>query len=357
MQRKCIALCVAAVCCLAVSAAPKDLRFVDGENLTLINKTIETPDRYTRVDTTQYDGFTNYQRRELTQHSCGLALCFKTNSSSVYARPTYRLHKKLATQTGVNSEGFCLYIKKNGKWKYAGANTVGKDGNVSLVTDMAPGEKECILYLPNLSVLDKVEIGVDRNASLEAMPNPFRHKIVVFGSSFTHGVGCSRPGMSYPMQLERATGLHVCDFGMSGNSKLQQSYARVLADTEADAFLFDAFSNPSVKEIEERFVPFVKTIREKHPTTPLIFMQTIYRDYRNFNTKKDRYEQAKMNIAEKMVKEAMKTDPNIFWIVPNVNDGNETSADGIHPNDYGYTLWMESIRPQLTKILSRRGIK
>lgn len=131
MQRKCIALCVAAVCCLAVSAAPKDLRFVDGENLTLINKTIETPDRYTRVDTTQYDGFTNYQRRELTQHSCGLALCFKTNSSSVYARPTYRLHKKLATQTGVNSEGFCLYIKKNGKWKYAGANTVGKDGNAA----------------------------------------------------------------------------------------------------------------------------------------------------------------------------------------------------------------------------------
>ena len=35
----------------------------------------------------------------------------------------------------------------------------------------------------------------------------------------------------------------------------------------------------------------------------------------------------------------------------------ETSVDGTHPSDYGYTLWAESIRKPIVKILRKYGIR
>ncbi len=350
--------CTIAASVFGAGAASPDVKYVDGAELTLINKTIDTPRRYARIDTLKYDGFTDYQRKELVQQSAGLALCFKTDSKGVRVKPVYQMHKPAGNQTGINTEGFDLYIKKNDRWLYAGSHVVrgGKD-YVQLVDDMAPGEKECLLYLPNFSIVDTVYVGVDADSKIEPMPNPFRHKVVVFGSSFTHGTCCSRPGMSYPLQLERETGIQFCNLGMSGNSRLQQSYARVLADTETDAFLFDSFSNPLAPEIAEKFDSFLATIRAKHPTTPIISMQTIYRENRNFDTKKDRVEAEKMAMAEKKVAEAMKTDKNIYWLVPTTGGTNDTSVDGIHPNDYGHTNWMNSLRRPLLEILAKYNIK
>jgi len=103
------------------------------------------------------------------------------------------------------------------------------------------------------------------------MENPFRHKIVIFGSSFTHGVSTSRAGMSYPMQIGRNTGLYFCSIACSGNCKLQPYFADYLGDVkDADAMVFDAFSNPDAKMIEERLIPFIERIRAKLPSTPLM---------------------------------------------------------------------------------------
>ena len=63
-------------------------------------------------------------------------------------------------------------------------------------------------------------------------------------------------------------------------------------------------------------------------------------------------------MAEKLMKEAMKKYKNVYFIKPNATDKNhETSVDGTHPNDYGYTLWAESIEKQILKILKKYGIR
>ena len=90
--------------------------------------------------------------------------------------------------------------------------------------------------------------------------------------------------MSYPLQIERNTNLHVCNLGFSGNAKLQSYFAEVIAATEADAFVFDVFSNPDAMQIKERLQAFVDIIVAKHPKTPLIFVQTIQRGNEAFNT-------------------------------------------------------------------------
>lgn len=337
--------------------AADDTKFIPGKQLTLIGKAAPTPDRYARIDTIRYDGFTDYQRQYLNQTPAGMALVFNTDSERILANIDYKRRVTGYNTTNIAMAGCDLYIKRDGKWMYAGSGLPSDKGEaVTLVSDMAPGMKECLLYLPLRSIIDEIYVGVDPDATIEAAPNPFRHKIVFWGSSFTHGTSANRSGMAYPLQLQRATGFDVRALGMAGNSKLQQSYARMLADTDADAFVFDAFSNPSAKEIRERFTDFVSTIRAKHPKTPLIFQQTIYRGGRNFNTKTDKAESEKMALAEEMVRKAMETDPNIYLIYPVTDTDGYSCTDKIHPSDLGYYNWMNSIRQPILDILSGYGI-
>ena len=179
-------------------------------------------------------------------------------------------------------------------------------------------------------------------------------RLAVHGSSFTMGVSTSRTGMSYPMQLARATGLQVLGFAASGNCKLQQPFAQALADADVDAILFDTFSNPSVQEIRDRLLPFIETVQASHPDIPLIFQRTIYRESRNFNTAKAAEEARRIEIADSLMKIACKKYKNVYYIHPNATSrDHETSVDGTHPGDYGYTLWEKSIEKKVLRILRK----
>ena len=343
-----LALTIGLMCVFAAD----NIKFVPGKDLTLIGKLMDTPDRYARVDTIKYTGFTDYQRQNLNQNSAGLALVFTTDSRNIHANIDYKKRPNKYNTNDIATAGLDLYIRRDGQWVYAGSGVPSQKGDpVKLVENMEPGEKDCLLYLPLFSIVDEVYVGVDSTATISASPNPFAKKVVFWGSSYTQGTSANRPGMAYPLQLQRATGLDICSLGVSGNSRLQQSYARVLADTEADAFVFDAFSNPEAEEIRENFDSFLKTVRAKHPTTPLIFQNTIYPGIRNFNTEANRTEAAKMAAAEDVVRKAMETDPNIYFICPVADTDGSTSTDTDHPSDWGYSNWAESIRQPILEIL------
>ncbi|MBQ7998168.1 MAG: hypothetical protein IJ296_02445 [Bacteroidales bacterium] len=91
---------------------------------------------------------------------------------------------------------------------------------------------------------------------------------------------------------------------------------------------------------------------------PIIFQQTIYRERRNFNKSSDEIERAKQETAARLMKQACKKYKNVYFIQTNATDQlHETSVDGTHPSDYGYTLWAKSIQKPLLKILKKHGIK
>lgn len=353
MKRILFSLFVLAIGLMSVFA-DDNVKFVPGKDLTLIGNLMDTPDRYARVDTIKYTGFTDYQRQTLNQASAGLALVFITDSRNIQANIDYKKRAHNYNTNDIACAGLDLYIFRDGKWVYAGSGVPSQKGApVKLVSNMAPGEKKCLLYLPLFSIVNEVYVGVDPDATISAAPNPFNKKVVFWGSSYTHGTSASRPGMAYPLQLQRATGWDIRALGVSGNSKLQQSYARVLADTEADVFVFDAFSNPKADEIRKNFDSFLKTVREKHPTTPLIFQNTIYRGIRNFDVEMDKSETAKMEAGVEMVRKAMETDPNIYLIFPVADLDGTSSTDKTHPSDLGYAHWAESILQPIIEIIGR----
>ncbi|MFQ9760263.1 MAG: SGNH/GDSL hydrolase family protein [Alistipes communis] len=165
--------------------------------------------------------------------------------------------------------------------------------------------------------------------------------------------------MAYPAQLERATGFEFVNLGASGQCKMEQFFAHVAAACEADAFLFDSFSNPSAQQIEERLEPFVATIRAAHPTTPLIFLQTEVRESRNFNDKIRKFEDDKRAASEAGMQRLLKQDKNIYFLNPGMplGDDHDATVDGVHPSDLGHGRILEVIRPQIVKILKKHDIR
>ena len=345
----------------SLGAQRKEYVYTEASDLNLIGKIIDTPNPYHRVDTMKYKGFTKGENAQV-RCGAGLAVLFKTDSRSISLKPEYGYTNHGTSTMGIALRGYDLYIKKEGRWLFAAAKAPSDknmDKSFMLIGNLPEGEKECMLYLPIYSELHSLGIGVEKGSKIEAIESPFRHRVGIFGSSFTHGISTSRPGMSYPMQLMRWTGIQFLSLGCSGNCKMQPYFGEVLCDADVDALVFDAFSNPSAEMIQERLFPFIEQIQKAHPDIPLIFQQTIRRESRNFDLFRNKFEQDKQEMAAKLMKEACRKYKNVYFIeTPDAaNDLQETSADGTHPNDYGYSLWAKSIEKPLLKILKKYGIR
>ena len=335
--------------------------FTEASDLTLIGKIHDgTPNPYHRVDTVKYKGFTASENSQVRMPA-GIAVVFRTDSPEITVKTVYKTPRVPLENNAFSARGYDMYIRHDGRWIYA-ASGVSPDRNMEANRRLAYGlgndMKECLLYLPLYSELASVKIGVCKGSSIEAMENPFSYRIAVFGSSYTHGSSTSRSGMTWPALLSRETGLHLLALGCAGNSRLQPYFAAVLRDADADAFLFDAFSNPSSEEMKERLFPFIETIQQAHPGKPLIFQKTIRREYRNFNADRELSEQERMDTADSLMAIAVKRYENVWYIVPDATaDDNNASVDGIHPDNYGYSLWARSIEKPLKRILKKYGIE
>jgi len=338
-----------------------DKIYVEASELGLVGKMMPTSNPYWRVDTTRYKGFTPGENHQV-RSGAGMAVAFRTNS------PEINVHVKFGTRGGnamntamLSLAGFDLYMRdSDGRWIWAGNKGYGNghSGARELTSTLDGTEHECLLYFPLYCEIISCKIGVCAGSTLASLEAPFRHRVVVFGSSYTHGISTSRPGMAYPSQFTRHTGIQMISLGCNGNCKMQPYFADVLCDVEADAFVFDAFSNPPAEMIEERLFPFIEKLQAAHPGVPLIFQQTIYREKRNFDTEVDRKEQAKMDMADSLMKIAVKKYDDVYFIKPNASvKSHESTVDGTHPDDYGYYLWSRSIEKPILRILRKYDIK
>lgn len=349
--------------CVSAMAQTSDAvySFTEASAFNIIGKIHDdTPNPYHRVDTSRYEGWTKVENIQV-RCPAGLAVLFKTDSPSISVKTEYGWTSEFINMTTISYKGYDLYIKKDGDWLYA-ASAVARPGreedNLILVSNLEDGYKECMLYLPIYCEVVSVKIGVEQGSDIQPLESPFRHRIGIYGSSFTQGICASRAGMSYPMQLMRKTGLQFLSLGCGGNGKMQPHFAEILCDADVDAFVFDTFSNPTAALIEERLFPFIEKVQSVHPDIPLIFQQTIYREKRNFDQKYMDKERTKQELVVRLMKEACRKYKNVYFIQTNATDlQHSTSVDGSHPNDYGYTLWAESIEKPLLKILKKHGIR
>lgn len=354
---------IVAVICLLVAgvAFGQEKVWTEASELTLIGKMFpDTPNPYHRIDTVKYKGFTTGENAQVRMSS-GLAVCFVTNSPYIYVKTDYANPSNSVNITAISSRGYDLYIKKDGKWLWAGSGApkmTQLDAEVRIVQNMEEIEHECLMYLPTFSEENSIKIGIKEGSSIRPAAAPFRHKVGLFGSSYMHGASTSRGGMAVPAQLTRMTGIQILSIACSGNSKLQSYYADALRDADVEAYIFDSFSNPDAQMIQERLFPYIEKIREKKPDTPIIFISSIWRERNNFDQGSYKSEMAKMHMADSLMKIACKKYNDVYFVKSDASTpGHNHQVDGVHPDDYSYELWAKSIRKPIVRILRKYGIK
>ena len=159
--------------------------FTEASDLTVIGKLFDTPVPYARVDTVKYKGWTKTQNFQVRCAS-GIAIVFRTNSSSIMLKPEYGQLYYGVTTNVLAHRGFDLYIKENGKWLWAAAASPaeGKHDQPFILASNLDGQMhECLMYLPLYSELRGLQIGVDEGSVLESVPEPLRHRVGIYGSS------------------------------------------------------------------------------------------------------------------------------------------------------------------------------
>lgn len=68
---------------------------------------------------------------------------------------------------------------------------------------------------------------------------------------------------------------------------------------------------------------------------------------RNFDLKKNADETHRIQVAD-----------SVYYIYPNATSkDHDSSVDGTHPGDHGYTIWEQSIEKKVLKILKKYGIR
>lgn len=97
------------------------LKFVEASELTIGGKMFpDTAEPYERMDLQKYTGFTEEEMGRLRK-SAGIFVLFRTNSTSIYVNSDPIAHGD-DVHSPYEAYGYDCYIKKDGKWLWAGCN-------------------------------------------------------------------------------------------------------------------------------------------------------------------------------------------------------------------------------------------
>lgn len=349
--------------CSSRAAKVIDWQYTSVDDLNLFNKLVPTVRPFARFDLSMFEHL-NYRERNQCLECSGLAVAFNTDSPAIGCKASFSFNYQTPHTPNNAKQGFDLYVKKDGKWYWAGnaasKGELGKETTYTIATGLDEGMKECIIYFPLGSIMTSFELSTVKGSSIERGQTPFKGRIAVFGSSFTQGAGSSRCAMTYSAQLSRMTGFNFINMGFSGQSKLQPYFAHALCKADdIDAYLFDALSNPSAGQIRDRLFPFIEIFQKEKPGVPLIFMKTIAQEKIVTHKADERSIAMKMHVSDSLMKIAVKKYDNVYYIDCTNATGpyNECTTDGVHPDQHGYTLWAESIRKPVVKILRKYGLR
>ncbi len=283
---------------------------------------------------------------DLSRHSAGMCVRFVTDATTIHARWSLAngwLHMQNMTAIGVS--GLDLYVKtEKGNWRWLGVGQpTAQTNSVKLVSNLIPGKREYLLYLPLHNGLTSLELGIAAtNTLVPAGPwgDGERKPIVFYGTSIQHGISASRPGMVHNAILSRRFHWPTINLGFSGNGKMEIEMAELLAELDPAVYVLDCLPNMVAEEIKERVEPFVRKLRMAHRRTPIVLVEDRTLEDSFLVQGRMEYYHLKSRAALKTAFERLKTSgvAELYYIPGEhlLGDDGEGTTDGSHPNDLGY---------------------
>ena len=230
------------------------------------------------------------------------------------------------------------------------------DGYESIVRFKTKKLRYFTINLPSYNHLDSLYVGLEADATVgEGKKYKDMAPIVYYGSSITQGASASRPGLTYENIIVRHLEMDYINLGFSGNGKAEIPMVDYLASLDMSIFVSDYDHNASnVKYLAETHRRMYDMIRAKHPDIPYIMISRP--DFNKHNLIDDSIRRRDVIIDTFRYAREL-GDDNVYYIDGESffrceEEGNCT-ADGTHPNDYGFIRMADGIKQVLVHALRK----
>lgn len=297
----------------------------------------------------------------LSRDSAGMMVRFKTDASAIHVH--YKLSKTQEQLSMWNMptsgvSGLDLYARDGtGKWRWVQvARARTPEVKMELIKELAPGSREYAAYLPLFNGVDSLSIGVPKGASFEGLAPRTEKPIVFYGTSITHGIAASRPGMVHTAILGRRFDRPVVNLGFSGNGRMDAAVGEFLGQIDAGVFVIDCLPNMAPADVRAKAGPLVRQLRAARPDTPIVLVEDrrLTNDWilpakAKFH---DDNHAALREVFETLQREGVK---NLHYIPGDhlYGDDAEGATDGSHASDLGFVRQSDVMEPILRAALGR----
>ena len=294
----------------------------------------------------------------LSHCTSGAAVRFVTDSKVVTLRGKLAHSLDMNHMPRAGSAGFDSYARTaDGEWIYKKTFQPNRDQiefEALIGLNNSGNMQEWLINFPLYGGVKIVEVGVEKNAVLQAAPaHKIAKPVLFYGSSITQGGCASRPGNNYTSMLCRAVDAEQINMGFSGSARGEESMAEAIASLDLAAFVYDYDHNaPSPEHLQKTHEKFFKIIRKKRPDLPVIMMNRCdYYDNADCRARRD--------IVRKTYENALAAGDKKVWFI----DGETLFAgdlcdactvDGCHPNDLGFFRMYAQVLPVLKEALAAK---
>ncbi|MEU9882830.1 GDSL-type esterase/lipase family protein [Streptomyces phaeochromogenes] len=145
--------------------------------------------------------------------------------------------------------------------------------------ELPAGDKDIEIWLPHTEITELIALRTD--APVEPATDTGRKVWLHHGSSISHGSNAAHPTAIWPALAASQGGVELVNLGFGGSALLDPFTARAMRDTPADLISLKIGINVVNADAMRlrAFTPavhgFLDTIREGHPTTPLLVVSPV----------------------------------------------------------------------------------
>jgi lysophospholipase L1-like esterase len=292
---------------------------------------------------------------EAGQQTAGGRLRFRTDTGSISLKARFPEFSLRTNMTQYTVHGISTYV--DGRcWSARIPGAEGGEAELSLFDGVPRQMRDVCLYLPLYGPVEVLSIGVDEDAGFES-PAPFalEKPVLFYGTSITQGGNASRPGLSYQAVLARDLNLDYANYGFAGKGRCEREVAEVLAEVDTSCYVLDVGQNTSVEALRERFEPFMDTLREAQPQTPLLATTPIFNNSELWSEVHQQTVGEKRDIIRSAVQDRKQAGDQGIHLLEAADflgtDFTDSTVDGGHPNDLGFAQMANGMKPKLAEIL------
>ena len=274
---------------------------------------------------------------------------FVTDSDFILLRGYGIMPRFHANMSQSGSSGFSVYMKRPARDVFVGVFTPPANNNGSftgaLYDTALPKNcrKEITIYTPLCNTFSDLYIGLDKNSTLEMHPDyKYERPVLFYGSSITHGISASHPGLAYPAIISRKLETNFINLGLSGNCKAEEPMIDYLCSFDPSVFVLDYDHNaPTPEYLAKTHEKLYLRFRAAHPDTPVVMVT------KPDGTDDDPRRAERRDIVFNTYKNARERGEKVIFVDGYQLFGGDAhgdcTTDGCHPNDLGLMRMADTI--------------